>query len=97
MAKADDTISDWIWLDETLKLAKAALGSRALAEKRLRQWLTAGELPWDCMGWDALDAEGIAEFEESLREAGIVQLSPSGPYYEGDPQFWGLATLAGVP
>jgi hypothetical protein len=57
MAKADDTISERIWLHEALKLAADALGSRALAEKRLRQWLATRELPWDCMDWEALDAE----------------------------------------
>jgi hypothetical protein len=45
------------------------------------------------MDWEALDAEGIAEFEQSLREALIVQLPPSGPYYKGDPRFWGSNLL----
>jgi hypothetical protein len=94
MAKADDTtITDWIWLPEALDLAVDALGSVVGAKELLIEWLAAGSLPWDCMQWKALDAEGIAEFEQSLKEAGIVQLPPSGPYYKGDPRFWGSNLL----
>ena len=40
--------------------------------------------------WKALDAAGIAEVRQSM---GAVALSPSGPYYEGDPRFWGFDLL----
>jgi hypothetical protein len=92
MAKADDTTSTgWIWLREALALAVTALGSKARAKDQIREWLTAGKLRWKCMSWKALDAEGIAK----LRKEGLgaVALSPSGPYYEGDRQFWGFNLL----
>ena len=57
MAKADDTSStiDWIWLRDALGRAAPPPGSVALAKERLREWLVAGELPWSCMDWEALD------------------------------------------
>ena len=70
MAKADDTSStiDWIWLRDALELAVAALGSVVLAKERLKEWLAAGKLPWSCMSWEGLDAEGIAKLERESRE-----------------------------
>jgi len=95
MAKAGDTNNtpDLISLRDALALAFAALESMALAKDRIREWLAAGKLRWTCRKWEALDAEGIAKFEQSLREAGIVQLPPSGPYHNGDPRFWGVDPL----
>ena len=95
MAKADDTSStiDWIGLCDALVLAAARLGSLALAKERLREWLAAGELPWSCMWWKGLDAEGLASFEQQRRELiawGVVPVSimPSAAYAPSDPQFW---------
>ena len=50
MAKAGDTSSTivWIWLREALALAVTALGSVALANGLLIEWLAAGKLPWSC-------------------------------------------------
>ena len=74
MAKACDTTStiDWIWLREALALAVAALGSVALAQERLIEWLAAGKLPWSCMSWWGLDAEGIAKADQQLRDGPII-------------------------
>ena len=91
MAKADDASSTivWIWLREALRLAIAALGSVALAKEQLREWLAAGKLPWDCMKWEGLDAEGIARLERESRTGSIVFINiPSAVYHRGDPQFW---------
>ena len=65
MAKANDKSStiDWIWLHDALVLAIARFGSVVLAKERLREWLAAGELPWSCMSWEGLDAEGIARLD----------------------------------
>ena len=91
MAKADDTSSTivWIWLRDALELAAAALGSVALAKELLTEWLAAGKLPWSCMSWKGLDAEGIARLEQqNQRQGSIVLIHPSAAYHEGDPQFW---------
>ena len=40
-----------IWLREALALAVTVLGSVALADQRLREWLAAGKVPWSCMSW----------------------------------------------
>jgi hypothetical protein len=96
MAKADGTISttDWIWLREALALAVAALGSVALAKKRLTEWLAAGKVPWVCMSWEGLDAEGVAKLKRESREGPLLLFPPragyypSAAYYPGDPQFW---------
>jgi hypothetical protein len=94
MAKADDTIStSWPWLRDALALAKAAFGSEALAKARLTEWLAAGKLPWRCMSWSGLDAEGIAKLRQELRADGIMLLAPSAAYCEGDSQFWEAASL----
>ena len=100
MAKADDTSStiDWIWLREALALAFAALGSWVLAKEQLTEWLAAGKLPWSCMSWRGLNAEGLAEkrrekldaerLAEKRRERGIMwevlSLLPSAAYCSGD-------------
>ena len=93
MAKADGTISttDWIWLREAFALAVAALGSVALAKGRLREWLAAGKVPWVCMSWEGLDAEGVAKLKREHSVMGVTfgaVFIPSAAYYPGDPQFW---------
>ena len=66
MAKANDKSStiDWIWLHDALMLAIPRFGSGILAKERLKEWLAAGDLPWSCMQWDGLDAEGIARLDQ---------------------------------
>jgi hypothetical protein len=95
MAKADDTSSTivWIWLREALALTIAAHGSVALAKERLTEWLAAGKVPWTCMSWRGLDAEGIAKLKREFSVGGSFVRSPayifpSAAYYSGDPQFW---------
>jgi hypothetical protein len=98
MAKPNNTSTTvgWIWLREALARAHARFGSVALAKKRLVEWLAAGELPWSCMSWETLDAETIARLDQDNRDAiagknrgwSILHAIPSGPYREGDPQFW---------
>src|SRR4051794_22943736 len=94
MAKVDDTFSTivWIWLREALDLAAASLGSMALAKELLIEWLAAGKLPWCCMAWKALDAEGIGTLENQVREARMISYLtiplPSTAYHEGEPEFW---------
>jgi hypothetical protein len=91
MAKAADTSSTivTIWLCEALALAAAALGSAALAKVRLREWLAAGKLPWRCISWKGLDAEGISRLERENRVGSVFFVNiPSDAYHEGDPQFW---------
>ena len=95
MAKADDTTStDWIWLGEALALAVRSFGSMAGAKEQLTQWLAAGKLPWDCMGWKALNAEEIAELRQSTQGNELVSLTPSAAYCPGAPQFWGGAAAS---
>ena len=36
-----------------------------LAKELLKEWLAAGKLPWSCMLWKGLDAEGIARLEHA--------------------------------
>ena len=95
MAKADDTSStiDWIWLREALELAVTAFGSEALAKERLREWLAAGKLPWSCMSWEGLDAEGIARRSSKQGAEFVGHIIPSVAYHEGDPQFWRAESL----
>jgi hypothetical protein len=94
MARADDTFSTivWIWLREALDLAAASLGSMALAKELLIEWLAAEKLPWFCMAWKALDAEGIARLEKQIREARMISFLtiplPSTAYHESEPEFW---------
>jgi hypothetical protein len=90
MAKANDKSStiDWIWLHDALMLAIPRFGSVVLAEIRLKEWLAAGELPWSCMQWDGLDAEGIARLDQENRVSIVGYIIPSVAYHEGDPQFW---------
>jgi hypothetical protein len=103
MAKANDANStDMIWLRDALALALEALGSAALAKERLRKWLAAGELPWSCMEWKGLDAEGLAQKRREQLNAErlavkrgvgrVIYSLPSAAYYSGDPRFWS-ATL----
>ena len=75
MATADDALADSIWLRDALALAVAALGSEALAKERLTEWLAAGELPWTCMQWNGLDAEGIAKLKQKS-SAGAAYFVP---------------------
>jgi len=88
MAKANDESSTiaWIWLHAALMLAKLRFGSVVLAKIRMREWLAAGKLPWSCMSWWGLDADGIARLDQETRAsvAGFIILSID----EGDPQFW---------
>ena len=95
MAKAGEATSttDWIWLREALALAVAALGSVALAKERLQEWLAAGKVPWFCMAWEGLDAEGIAKLQQELGAAAVIAVTPSAAYCEGDPGFWGNPNL----
>ena len=93
MAKADHTISDWIWLREALDLAVAVFGSEAGAKEYLTEWLAAGELPWDCTRWKALDAASLSELHQSHREALVFALTPSATYCRGAPQFWSASRL----
>ena len=90
MAKANDKSStiDWIWLHDALMLAIPRFGSVVLAKIRLKEWLAAGELPWSCMQWDGLDAEGIARLDQENRVSIVGYIIPSVAYHEGDPQFW---------
>ncbi len=92
MAKADDKSSTtvWIWLREALELAVTALGSVALAQELLIEWLAAGKLPWSCTKWKVHTAEEIAKAEQQLRTGPIIYEFPSVAYHEGDPQFWGV-------
>ena len=60
---------------------------------RLTEWLAAGKLPWSCMSWEGLDAAAIARLRQELREAGIMSVAPSAPYYNGDPKFWGTSLV----
>ena len=107
MAQADDASSTMIWLRDALALAVDALGSKALAIERLREWLAAGILPWSCMSWKGLDVEGLAaKRQEKLdkerlakkrRKRGnsmgyVIYSLPSAAYCSGDPRFWS-ATL----
>jgi hypothetical protein len=87
MAKALKTIADGIWLKEALRIAAEALGSEKFAKAQIRQWLASGALPWDCLVWLALDADGIAKTQRYLNSLGVVHpiLAPSGPYRKGDP------------
>jgi hypothetical protein len=85
--------ADWLWLQDALDLAAAALGSRALAKERLMEWLAAGKLPWSCMSWEGLDAADIARLRQELRAAGILSIAASAAYYNGDPQFWGASLV----
>jgi hypothetical protein len=63
MAKAGDrNNTDWIWLSEARDIALKALGSMALAEKRLIEWLAAGELSWKSMDWQKLDPGSSSYF-----------------------------------
>jgi hypothetical protein len=89
MAKALETIADPIWLRKALETAAEALGSVEFAKAQIRKWLAAGDLPWTCISWQALDAEGIASVRRKLDASDIVMLQPpSGPYCEGEPAFW---------
>jgi hypothetical protein len=88
MAKADETSSTMVWLRDALARAVRAFGSVVLAKERLREWLAAGGLPWSCMSWKGLDAEGIAWLDRKLRESIVLHIIPSVAYHEGDPQFW---------
>jgi hypothetical protein len=75
MAKANDksTTIDWIWLREALQEdAKAELGSKVLAETRLREWLAAVQLPWTYMSWQELDEAGIANLREDEPTLGRI-------------------------
>ena len=48
MAKADDVSSTiyWIWLFDALQEATNVLGSQALAQGLLEEWLATGKLPF---------------------------------------------------
>jgi hypothetical protein len=91
MAKADDTIV-WIWLRDALTLAAATFGSVALAKEQLTEWLAAGKMPWSCMSWRGLDAEGIAKLKRENRENSVGSIFligiPRAAYYRGGTQFW---------
>jgi hypothetical protein len=107
MATADDALADSIWLRDALALAVAALGSEALAKERLTEWLAAGELPWTCMQWNGLDAEGIAKLKQKssagaayfvptsrrARSSRTIRPYPPAAYCSGDPQFWSALGL----
>jgi hypothetical protein len=90
MAKANDKSSTiaWIWLHDALMLAIPRFGSVVLAKERLREWLTAGELPWSCMSWKGLNAEKIATLDREQKGWIVGHIFPSVAYHEGDPQFW---------
>src|SRR5215469_61140 len=90
MAKADNSSSiiDWIWLRDALALAEARFGSTVLAKERLIKWLAAGELPWSCMSFDALDAEGIARLDRENEESIVLHIIPSAVLHEGRSDFW---------
>jgi hypothetical protein len=90
MAEALKTIADGIWLKEALRIAAEALGSEKFAKAQLRQWLASEDLPWDCLMWQALDAEGIARTQRHLDSIGVVHpiLAPSGPYRKGGAAFF---------
>jgi len=100
-AKAD---GEKIWLREGLTLAVNALGSEALAKARLRKWLVAGDLPWDCKEWEGPDAAAIARLKREREEKNIfspvpppastgfvLRNIPEVPYAKGDPRFWEVA------
>jgi hypothetical protein len=91
MAKADDALADWTWLRDTLALAVAALGSEALAKERLTEWLAAGELPWTCMQWNGLDAEGIAKLKQKS-SAGAAYFVPTSRRARGSKNDSSLPT-----
>jgi hypothetical protein len=105
-AKAEDATgaADWIWLREALVLAVAALGSEALAKRRLREWLASAKVPWDCKEWEGPDAAAMATLKRKREEKSIFSpvpppawtgfvLSdiPEVPYAKGDPRFWEVA------
>jgi hypothetical protein len=66
-----------------LALAVTVLGSVALADQRLREWLAAGKVPWSCMSWEGRPGKGITD---------LLNLGP-GAKYPGDPQFWSVGHL----
>ena len=95
MAKADNSSStiDWMWLRDALALAAARFGSVALAKKRLREWMASGRLPWSCMSWKGLDAEGIATLDQfawlvsvALRLHRLRQETPGADPLEQHPK-----------
>ena len=72
-----------------MALAAVPLGSVVLAKKRLTEWLAAGEVPWSCMSWKGLDAEGIADKKRRNSEGVVFFVDiVSVAYHPGDPQFW---------
>jgi hypothetical protein len=85
-----------MWLRDALALAAARFGSVALAKKRLREWMASGRLPWSCMSWKGLDAEGIATLDREQRDLIgrkdrgwiVLHIFPSVAYHECDSQFW---------
>jgi hypothetical protein len=88
MARAEDTSSTMIWLRDALTLPVRALGSVVLAKALLTEWLAAGKLPWSCMAWNPLDAEGIEELEAKAREAWMPLRNIPPACREGEPEFW---------
>ena len=90
MAKANDKSStiDWIWLHDALMLAIPRFGSVVLSKERLTEWLAAGKLPWSCMSWWGLDAEGIARLDQENRVSIVLHIIPTVAFHEGDPRFW---------
>ena len=96
MAKADDKSSttDRIFLSKALELAVRRFGTETLAKRRLREWLKSGQLPWSSRDWYGPDAETIARLaRENAENKYVGYFDPSGPYRQGDPEFWAAPIL----
>jgi hypothetical protein len=89
MAKADDTSSTIDpWLYDALMLAVQRFGSEGPAKRQLREWMATGE-PWSSEFWYGPNAEDIARLDrENAENKYVGYFLPSGPYRQGDPQFW---------
>jgi hypothetical protein len=101
-AKAEDATGavDWIWLRKALALVVAALGSEALAKRRLREWLASAKVPWDCKEWEGPDATLKQEREKKNIFSPVPPPASTGfflsdlpevPYRPGGPEFWSPA------
>jgi hypothetical protein len=90
MAKPNNTSTTvvWIWLHDALERATKAFGSEGLAKERLREWMAYSQLPWSCMSFKGLDADGIADLREKTRNPIVGFIYPSAVYHNGDPAFW---------
>ena len=43
------------------------------------EWLAAGKLPWSCMAWKGLDAEGLTKAGQRSSGNGICRVSYCRP------------------